>query len=71
MWRPTRGASSGQVSLRRGSRRATFPGMERDRRTSERVDERNQVDLATIGLAIFFVSLIVIVALLLVLPAIF
>ena len=80
MWRPTLGAPSGQVSRRRGSGRATFPGMERERerrasqplteRTAERT-ERTQVDLGTIGLAVYFVALIAIVGLLLLLPAIF
>ena len=39
---------------------------ERDER-----DERDQLDLTSIGLAVFFVSLIVVVGALLILPAVF
>jgi hypothetical protein len=34
-------------------------------------DERDQLDLTSIGLAVFFVSLIVVVGALLILPAVF
>ena len=56
---PTRGAPSGQVSRRRGSWRATVPGME---------PEPRSVALLTVALLVFFLALIVIVAALLVLP---
>ena len=73
MWSPTLGAPSGQVSRRRGSGRATFPGMERERErtAAQPLTERTQVDLGSIGLAVYFVALIAIVGLLLLLPAIF
>jgi hypothetical protein len=58
---PTRGAPSGQVSRRRGSRRATVPAMD---------PEPRSVDLLTVALLVFFLALILIVAALLVLPQI-
>lgn len=58
---PTRGAPSGHVSLRLGSRRATVPAMD---------PEPRGVDLLTVALLFFFVALILIVAALLVLPQI-
>ena len=80
---PTRGASGGQLSRRRGSR-ATVQGMESERddeppRPDEPLDEppptdgETQVgtDLLTIALLVFFVSLVLIVAALLLLPVIF
>ena len=54
-WIPTRGASGGQLSRRRGCR-ATVRGMD------------SRADLLTIALLVFFVSMIVIVAALLFLP---
>jgi hypothetical protein len=66
---PTRGASVGQVSRRRPSRRglprATVRGVGK-----EPVPEPSGADLLTIALLVFFVSLIVIVAALLFLPTI-
>lgn len=57
-WIPTRGASGGQLNLRRGWRagRATVRDME------------SRGDLLTIALLVFFLSMILIVAALLVLP---
>ena len=60
-WMPTRGAPSGHVSRRRGSRRATVRAMDREPRS---------LDLLTVALLVFFVALIVTVAALLVLPQI-
>ena len=45
--------------------------MEREESRPKALAEGDQLDLATVGLAVFFVSLIVIVGLLLLLPAIF
>ena len=45
--------------------------MDPERSRSEPVDGRAQLDLTAIGLVVFFVTLIVIVGLLLLLPAIF
>jgi hypothetical protein len=62
-WIPTRGAPGGQVSRRRGSGRATVRGMDHGR------EERPAtLDLLTIGLLVFFLALIGIVAALLILP---
>jgi hypothetical protein len=62
-WIPTRGAPGGQVSLRRGSS-VTVRGMPPP-------DEPHAgLDLLTIALLVFFLSLIVIVAALLFLPAV-
>ena len=58
---PTRGAPAGHVRRRRGSGRATVRAME---------PEPRGVDLLTVGLLVFFVALILIVAALLVLPQI-
>ena len=58
-WMPTRGEPSGQLSRRRGSRRARVPGMDGEPRTG---------DLLTVALLVFFVSLVGIVAALLLLP---
>jgi hypothetical protein len=67
---PTRGASAGQVSRRRGSGRrprATVLGMEDEARpeaiegadaTAESPDAPRELDLLTIGLVVFFVALI-------------
>jgi hypothetical protein len=45
--------------------------MQPERTMAEARDDRDQLDLGTIGLAMYFVALIVIVLLLLLLPAIF
>jgi hypothetical protein len=62
---PTAGASAGQVSRLRGSGRATVRAMAEPR------DEGNGSDLLTVALFVYFVALIVLVAGLLVLPALF
>src|SRR5688500_7033905 len=63
---PTTGASSGQVRRRRGSARATVRAMK------EPVDQPPEgADLLTIGLVVFFLALILIVAALLLVPALF
>ena len=62
-WSPTAGASAGHVSRRRGSGRARVRAM-----TEESPDAGT--DLLSVGLLVFFVSLIAIVAALLILPAI-
>lgn len=56
------GASAGQTRRRRGSGRATVRAMA--------TEDPSGVDLLTVGLLVFFLSLIVIVAALLVLPSI-
>src|SRR5918992_731796 len=63
--RPTRGASGGQVRRRRGRRRARVRAMETPRSPD------GSVDLLTVGLLVFFASLIAIVAGLLILPGLF
>ncbi|MDQ2673260.1 MAG: hypothetical protein M3Y40_01255, partial [Chloroflexota bacterium] len=72
---PTRGASAGQVRRRRGSRRgrATVEVMERplDEPSADEPAQADELDLTAIGLAVFFVSLILVVGALLILPAIF
>ena len=65
-WMPTRGAPSGQLRRRLGSGRASVRPMATDPDATLRAS-----DLLTIGLLVFFVSLLVVVAALLVLPAIF
>jgi hypothetical protein len=60
---PTAGASSGQVRRRRGSGRATVRAMVES-------NEQDDSDLQTLALYAYFVGLIVLVAALLVLPAI-
>jgi hypothetical protein len=67
---PTRGASGGQISRRRGSRRTLGRATVR-RVGNEPVPEPSGSDLLTIALLVFFVSLILLVAALLLLPAIF
>jgi len=61
---PTRGASAGQVSRRRGWGRATVPGMEPEPEAPRRID------LLSIALLVFFLSLLVIVAALLMWPTV-
>jgi hypothetical protein len=69
---PTRGASAGQLSRRRGSRRATVPGMEPSPPTAdEREPGPETPDLVSIALAVFFVSVILVVGALLLVPAAF
>src|SRR2546423_12778193 len=63
-WIPTLGASDGQVSRRRGSS-ATVRAM------APPEEPHAGLDLLTIALLVFFLSLIVIVAALLFLPAVF
>lgn len=65
-WIPTRGAPTGQLRRRLGSGRASVRPMA----TDPEVPQRGS-DLLTIGLLVFFVSLLVVVAALLVLPAVF
>ena len=65
-WMPTRGAPSGQLRRRLGSARASVRPMATDPDPIQRGS-----DLLTIGLLVFFVSLLVVVAALLTLPAIF
>jgi hypothetical protein len=65
-WIPTRGAPSGQLRRRRGSRRASVRPM-----AAESPPPGQRADLLTIGLLVFFVGLLVVVAALLVLPLIF
>ena len=66
---PTRGASGGQLSRRLGSRRTLVRA--RVRRVGEESGpEPSGSDLLTIALLVFFVSLILIVGALLLLPAI-
>jgi hypothetical protein len=75
-WMPTRGASSGQLSRRRGSRRATVRVME-----PPTADEREAgapetpgpegPDLVSIGLAVYFVAVILVVGALLLVSAAF
>ena len=60
-WMPTRGALSGHVRRRRGSRRATVRAMEPGPR---------RLDLLAVALLVYFVALIVTVVALLVLPLI-
>jgi hypothetical protein len=74
-WIPTRGAPSGQSSRRRGSGRATVRPMTDDRGTppaEASEDEPRQpgstADLLSIGLLVFFVALLLVVAALLALP---
>ena len=62
---PTAGASAGQVRRRRGSGRATVRAMVEPR------DEPPEGDVLTLALFVYFVALIVLVAGLLVLPALF
>ncbi len=62
---PTAGASAGQVRRRRGSGRATVRAMVQPR------DEGHDGDLLTLALFVYFVALIVLVAGLLVLPALY
>src|SRR5688500_5061424 len=64
-WMPTRGAPSGQLRRRRGSARASVRPM-----APEPDQPQRGADLLTIGLLVFFVSLLVVVAALLTLPAI-
>ena len=61
MCSPTGGEPAGQVRRRRGSGRATVRAMPNEPRT----------DPLSVGLLVFFVALIGIVAALLILPAIF
>src|SRR5688572_13859136 len=61
-WRPTGGASAGHVRRRRGSRRASVVAME------FRLPD-GRVDALSVSLVAFFVSLIVLVAALLLVPA--
>ena len=58
---PTAGASAGHVRRLRGSRRATVRAMEQP-------PPEGNADLLTVGLVVFFVALIVIVAALLIAP---
>lgn len=79
--RPTRGASAGHVRRRRGSRRATVLVMDPDAPPSaqpspeaddDAASERDDgLDLATLGLAVFFVAVIAIVAALLIVQNLF
>ena len=62
-WMPTAGASAGHVRRRRGSGRATVRAMTEG-------PPRPETDLLTVALLVFFGSLIVIVAALMILPAI-
>jgi hypothetical protein len=62
---PTAGASAGQVRRRRGSGRATVRAM------GEPHDDAPDGDLQTLALFVYFVALIVLVAGLLVLPALY
>jgi hypothetical protein len=59
---PTAGASAGQVRRLRGSRRATVRAME------NQPPPEGNADLLTVGLVVFFVALIVVVAALLIAP---
>ena len=76
---PTGGASGGQVRRRRGSRRATVRPMDprpttpsaSDPTEEPRNGPQGELDLLTIGLAVFFLSLILVVGALLILPAVF
>ena len=71
---PTGGAPGGQLSRRRGSRRATVPAMEPtnapDREPADTPGPEGP-DLVSIGLAVFFVSVILVVGALLLVPAAF
>jgi hypothetical protein len=70
---PTRGASGGQLKRRRGSGRATVRPMTTDPSvdpTSDPSEPSSTFDLLTIGLLVFFLSLLGIVAALLALPMI-
>jgi hypothetical protein len=61
---PTRGASAGQLSRRRGWRSATVRGMSQEAPdpNQETDEDVRGSDLLTIALLVFFVSLILIVA---------
>jgi hypothetical protein len=69
---PTAGASDGQVRRRRGSGRATVRAMvEAREEPSEDSGQEGDGDLWTVALFVYFVGLIVLVAGLLVLPALY
>jgi hypothetical protein len=70
-WMPTAGAPAGQVRRRRGSRRASVRAMDEPKSQDQDTPTPGRgADLLTIGLLVFFVSLVVVVAALLVLPTI-
>ena len=70
MCMPTRGAEAGHVRRRRGSGRARVRAMPDDP-TGSPEPQTPTTDLLGVGLLVFFVALIGVVAALLILPAIF